>query len=193
MKEYGIVDLRRGGDQGHRLHDRRAHGRASIDKMVAVKVVKAGIDYQEGLHDRIRLQGRRHGPVEVGCAVRRRGTSCVAPSPSRGNRLTDHSVADPGPAAPAAARAGRAVVALRDVSKVFSNGTAGAQGHVARRRARRVRQPARPLRLRQVDGAAHHRRARRADLGHDRLADEPARCQGHARRAISASSSRSRR
>ncbi|EGE55499.1 putative nitrate/sulfonate/bicarbonate ABC transporter, permease protein [Rhizobium etli CNPAF512] len=44
-------------------------------------------------------------------------------------------------------------------------------GHVAHRRKRRIRQPPRPVRLRQVDGAAHHRRPRRRDIGGDRLAE----------------------
>ena len=46
------------------------------DKMVKAEVVKAGLDYQEGLHDRVRLQGRRHGPEEV--ASRRIGGAAPA-------------------------------------------------------------------------------------------------------------------
>ena len=56
-----------------------------------------------------------------------------------------------------------AIVSLRGVGKTFGNGTVALDGldlDVARRR---IRVAARPVRLRQVDGAAHHRRLERAE------------------------------
>ena len=46
--------------------------KAFYDKMVDAGVVKAGLDLVEGLHDGIRLQGRRQGACEVSFAARRR-------------------------------------------------------------------------------------------------------------------------
>ena len=60
---------------------------------------------------------------------------------------------------------------MRGVSKVFSNGTLALSDMSLDGRARRVPQPARAVGLRQIDGAADHRRPRRADLGQHRLAE----------------------
>ena len=66
MKEYGIVDSGEALRQGHRLHDRRARRRASTTRWCDAGVVKAGIDLTKAYTTEYRLQGRRHGPREVG-------------------------------------------------------------------------------------------------------------------------------
>ena len=68
-------------------------------------------------------------------------------------------------------RQARALVTVRGVSKQFSNGTLAVRDVDLDLRAGRVRQPARALRLRQIDPAAHDRRPRRAERRRDRLAD----------------------
>ena len=84
----------------------------------------------------------------------------------------------PEPAAPPRRQeqAARPLISLRSISKAFSNGTVALRDMSLDIGARRVREPARPVGLRQIDGAPDHRRSRRADLRHDRLADRRARC-----------------
>ena len=71
-------------------------------------------------------------------------------------------------------RHARPLVSIRNVSKQFANGTLADPRRRSRSARRRIRQPARAVGLRQVDAAAHHRRAWRAQRRHDRLADRAA-------------------
>ena len=146
MKEFGIVDS---GDTDKlgigAMTDARMQ--SFYDKMVKAKVLPGRHRHQEGLHARVRQQGRRPRPEEVtGSAGWRDAEAATRTS-------------------------GSLLLALRDVGKVFSNGTtaldATSTSTIARRR---FPQPARPVGLRQVDGAAAHRRPVDADRGQHRLA-----------------------
>ena len=114
-----------------------ARMKSFFDKMVRAGVVKPSIDPRQGLYAAVREQEGRPRPAaeETDRAWLPR---CRASSD------------DP-------------VVSLRGVGKTFANGVVALDAFRSRRAAGRVRVAARPVRLRQVDGAAHHRGPERAD------------------------------
>ena len=131
--------------------------------MVRAGVVKAGLDYRKGYT----LQ---FVDKKVGLDLRPKP---IAQMP-RAGRLLVHPL-----------------VALRGVGKTFPNGTLALAGLDLDVRAGRIPVAARPLGLRQIDGAAHHRRLERAERGQRRMAAAGA--MPRTAKAGSASCSRSRR
>ena len=84
MKEYGIVVSGDAATKGIGcMTDER--WKAFYDMMVAIGMFDAGIDYHPGLHDRVRVQGPRHGPREVdaGLSTPHLGRGRIAPAPFR--------------------------------------------------------------------------------------------------------------
>ena len=162
MKEYGIVDSGDAATLGiGAMTDARM--KSFFDKMVRAGVVKPSLDLRQGLHAAVREQEGRARPAA--------------------EELTSADRNDP-------QRRPRSVRRLRGVGKTFANGVVALDGFDFALRAGRVRVAARAVRLRQVDGAAHHRRAERADERHGRMA---ALWTGGKRARDSASCSRSRR
>ncbi len=161
MKEYGIVDSGELAGNGNRRDDRRPH--PEFLREDARRGRRPGRDRrQRHLHARLREPWRRSGPQS--------GADPVS------------TLADP--AAPAGDRGRPHRLAVRRLEAVRER-DAGAGGRRPRRRAGRVPQPARPLRLRQVDDPAPRRRARPAHRRDHHLGRAPP-------SAMSASSSRSR-
>ena len=125
--------FRRCADERHRRDDRRAH---------EVVLRQDG----EG--------GRRARPT----STTRRPTRSASSNKKVGHGPAARSDATAMRATADAASAARPIVSLRGVGKTFANGTRGAAPARPRRPARRVPVAARPLRLRQVHGAAPDRR-----------------------------------
>ena len=147
MKEYGIVDSGDALKLGiGAMTDARM--KSFFDKMVASGVVKGGIDYKKAYT----LQF-----VNKGVGLR---------------PAAEELTADDAPTAPMAhaRHADPPVVSLRGVGKVFGTGTLALDGLDLDVRERRVPVAARPVGLRQVDGAAHHRGLERAVARHRHLA-----------------------
>ncbi len=110
-----------------------ARMKSFFDKMVRAGVVKPGLDYKQVLHAAIRQQGRRPRPA-----------------------AEELTVAVAMPVSPIAGRF--AARRRQDVRQRHGR----ARRPRSRRARRRIRLAARAVRLRQVDGAAHHRGPERA-------------------------------
>ena len=166
--------------------------------MVADQGLRGRHRLHEGLHDGVRLQGRRHGAEEVsrhgliGAAIgtRRAGSARMKRDCNADSSDDQPSRVPASNASTAQAAAGRHAARSRRSSPTARWRSPDMSLTC---RTRRVPQPARPVGLRQVDGAAHHRRPRRSLSRARSTGRVHASIPGACRRAISASCSRSRR